>query len=65
MKTLLYISAFIAPAALLYLIGSFIVFSFDVHNWDTPGRFIAAFIWAILSAILCANVEDFMDYFEG
>lgn len=64
MKALLYISAVILPAVLIYLIGSFAVLSFSVHDWDVSGRLIAAFIWAILSALLCGNVEDFMDYLE-
>lgn len=64
MKALLYISAITLPAVLIYLIGSFVVLSFSVHDWDAVCRFMAAFVWIMLAAILCANVDDIMDYLE-
>lgn len=60
MKILCYVLSVICPLILIYLIGSFIILSFDIREWDKAGRAVGAISSLILIGFgIAATADEF------
>jgi len=58
MKILCYLLCVIFPPLLMYLIGSFIMLSFDIRGWNESGRAIGAISSLMLTGVCIAVTAD-------
>lgn len=58
MKILYYVLSIVGPLLLIYLIGSFIILSFNIREWDNAGRAVGAVASLMLIGFCIAATAD-------